>query len=341
MRDILGSLKRIAFGAVLALLPVIAGPAQAANPLEKNFYLSGPRYDGNLPACESMLGRVSSAFRGQGKHVLEFGVADRRLRSGARDRVPAVAVRQYPAPLLHGPRHAERWQAAHRAFLDHRRRRSSPASAMASSFASSGSTATGRSIRPARLRVSKDCCCLTFESPAFAPGFYFVLEVFHWPDTVPVSWGGDVVMRCSMKMFRALVLMLFGCLALVRPAAAQQDRRQNAPGEFDFYVLALSWSPSFCEAAASAATRSRASRRNAADGRSPSSCTGFGRNTSAAFRIIASVPSPRLDRRIMTSMLDLMPAPGLIFNEWDKHGTCSGLGAARLFRSRSARRARR
>src|SRR5260221_13828744 len=31
--------------------------------------------------------------------------------------------------------------------------------------------------------------------------------------------------------------------------AAAQDRRQNAPGEFDFYVLSLSWSPSFCEAA--------------------------------------------------------------------------------------------
>jgi ribonuclease T2 len=33
----------------------------------------------------------------------------------------------------------------------------------------------------------------------------------------------------------------------------------------------------------------------------------------------------------MTSMLDLMPAPGLIFNEWDKHGTCSG-SASGLFR---------
>ncbi|MDB5520494.1 MAG: hypothetical protein JWQ82_91 [Tardiphaga sp.] len=62
MRDILGSLKRIALGALLVLLPVIAGPAQAADPLEKNFYLSGPRYDGILPACESMLGRVSSRF---------------------------------------------------------------------------------------------------------------------------------------------------------------------------------------------------------------------------------------------------------------------------------------
>ena len=24
---------------------------------------------------------------------------------------------------------------------------------------------------------------------------------------------------------------------------------------------------------------------------------------------------------VMSSMLDLMPAPGLIYNEWDKHGT--------------------
>ena len=28
--------------------------------------------------------------------------------------------------------------------------------------------------------------------------------------------------------------------------AQQIDPRQNAPGKFDFYVLALSWSPSYC-----------------------------------------------------------------------------------------------
>ena len=38
------------------------------------------------------------------------------------------------------------------------------------------------------------------------------------------------------------------------------------------------------------------------------------------------VPAPRLDRRIVNNMLDLMPARALIFHEWDAHGTCSGLG---------------
>jgi len=30
-------------------------------------------------------------------------------------------------------------------------------------------------------------------------------------------------------------------------------------------------------------------------------------------------------------MLDVMPAPHLIFNEWDRHGTCSGLSARGYF----------
>jgi hypothetical protein len=50
-----------AFGIAFGLLAF--GPAaQAANFFEMNFYLSGPRYDGNLPPCESALGSVSSKF---------------------------------------------------------------------------------------------------------------------------------------------------------------------------------------------------------------------------------------------------------------------------------------
>ena len=118
-----------------------------------------------------------------------------------------------------------------------------------------------------------------------------------------------------------------------RPAgpASAQDRRQNAPGEFDFYVLSLSWSPSFCE---EAAERGNGGRSQAQCGGRPFSFVvhGLWPQYERGFPEYCQRPSPRLDRNIMTSMLDLMPAPGLIYNEWDKHGTCSGPRRAGLFR---------
>jgi ribonuclease T2 len=43
------------------------------------------------------------------------------------------------------------------------------------------------------------------------------------------------------------------------------------------------------------------------------------------------IPSPRLYRGIVSAMLDVMPAPRLIYNEWDRHGTCSGLSPRAYF----------
>lgn len=122
------------------------------------------------------------------------------------------------------------------------------------------------------------------------------------------------------------------------PAAAQ-DRRQNAPGEFDFYVLSLSWSPSFCE---EAAERGNGGRSQAQCGGRPFSFVvhGLWPQYERGFPEYCQQPSPRLARNIMVSMLDLMPAPGLIYNEWDKHGTCSGLGERGYFEAvRKARAA--
>lgn len=123
------------------------------------------------------------------------------------------------------------------------------------------------------------------------------------------------------------------------PVSAQ-DKRQNAPGEFDFYVLALSWSPSFCEAASERGNSSR-SQQMQCGGRPFSFVVhGLWPQYERGFPNYCERPSPRLDRNIMSSMLDLMPAPGLIFSEWDKHGTCSGLGARGYFEAiRKARAA--
>src|SRR5215831_7274530 len=53
----------------------------------------------------------------------------------------------------------------------------------------------------------------------------------------------------SLRAGRVALLMVMLVL-LLAGAARAQDRRQNEAGQFDFYVLSLSWSPSFCEAAA-------------------------------------------------------------------------------------------
>ncbi|MBA4034428.1 MAG: ribonuclease T [Bradyrhizobium sp.] len=135
-------------------------------------------------------------------------------------------------------------------------------------------------------------------------------------------------------MFRSVKISLFLIsLALVvagSGAASAQDRRQNAPGEFDFYVLALSWSPSFCEAAAERGNSGRSQQIQC--GRPYSFVVhGLWPQYERGFPEYCQRPSPRLDRNIVSSMLDVMPAPGLIFNQWDKHGTCSGLGARAYF----------
>jgi ribonuclease T2 len=49
------------------------------------------------------------------------------------------------------------------------------------------------------------------------------------------------------------------------------------------------------------------------------------------FPEFCQVPAPRLNRGTMSAMLDLMPAPNLIYHEWDRHGTCSGMPAGAYF----------
>jgi hypothetical protein len=44
------------------MLSLTGTPAPAANWLEMNFWLSGPRYDGVLPGCDAALGTIASRF---------------------------------------------------------------------------------------------------------------------------------------------------------------------------------------------------------------------------------------------------------------------------------------
>ncbi len=63
MRDLLSFAKMPVLGAAALLGALAIAPAaQAANFLEMNFWLSGPRYDGQLPSCEAGLTAINSQF---------------------------------------------------------------------------------------------------------------------------------------------------------------------------------------------------------------------------------------------------------------------------------------
>jgi ribonuclease T2 len=93
-----------------------------------------------------------------------------------------------------------------------------------------------------------------------------------------------------------------------------------APGQFDFYLLNLSWSPEFC----------------ATHGDSPECGRNLGfvvhglwpQDTNGDYpQHCSDAPGPANPQ----ADTDIMPTASLVQHEWETHGTCSGLGANDYF----------
>jgi ribonuclease T2 len=127
-----------------------------------------------------------------------------------------------------------------------------------------------------------------------------------------------------MKIARGL----FAALVTVAIATAAVAQNQNEPGKFDFYVLALSWTPSYCEAEGDR----RGGDEQCNRGRPYSFVVhGLWPQYERGFPNSCVTPAPWVASGLIRSMLDLMPARGLIVHEWRTHGTCSGLGPENYF----------
>jgi ribonuclease T2 len=128
----------------------------------------------------------------------------------------------------------------------------------------------------------------------------------------------------------AIAVSFVFVLAVVAFAADAAGAAKNQPGKFDYYVLALSWSPSYC---AGLTERGGARRPDPQCGGRPFAFVvhGLWPQYDKGFPSYCTVPAPRIGHAMMSGMLDLMPSPHLIYHEWDRHGTCSGLSAQSYF----------
>lgn len=118
-------------------------------------------------------------------------------------------------------------------------------------------------------------------------------------------------------------------LALSTSAAVARHHSHaagNAPGHFDYYLLSLSWSPSYCLV--------HPGDRQQCQGR------GFGFVLHGLWPQFNAGGYPQscatnidLDREADALGRTLYPSPSLMEHEWQRHGTCSGLAPADYFRT--------
>jgi ribonuclease T2 len=105
----------------------------------------------------------------------------------------------------------------------------------------------------------------------------------------------------------------------------------NVAGQFDYYALALSWSPTHCSTPEGEDDTLQCSRR---DGRRyafvlhglwPQYERGYPESCRIGQR-------PFVPQSVIDGMLDIMPSKGLIIHQYRKHGTCSGLAPDAYFK---------
>ena len=121
-------------------------------------------------------------------------------------------------------------------------------------------------------------------------------------------------------------MRLWAALALLALMLAPGARAQDRAGEFDFYVLALSWSPTYC-----ASSGGRDEIQCGRDKRFAFVTHGLWPQYERSFPSDCRVTGRSPTRGQVDGMLDIMPSIGLVRHQWRKHGTCSGLDPRAYF----------
>lgn len=113
-----------------------------------------------------------------------------------------------------------------------------------------------------------------------------------------------------------------------RSTESNRKSSNSANAEFDFYVLSLSWSPSFC-----ASSQGRGDRQQCGtDRRRGFVVHGLWPQQNQGYPEFCKSQEPeRVSEQLGRTMFDIMPSMGLIGHQWRKHGSCSGLSQKAYF----------
>ena len=120
---------------------------------------------------------------------------------------------------------------------------------------------------------------------------------------------------------------VFGLLATLMLLASAALADGDKAGRFDYYVLSLGWSPSWCALEGDRRVSDQCDPRHdfgfTLHGLWPQFTVGWPSYCPTAER----PPS----RQMTADMADIMGSGGLAWHQWDKHGRCSGLSARDYF----------
>jgi ribonuclease T2 len=129
-----------------------------------------------------------------------------------------------------------------------------------------------------------------------------------------------------MRRAASIALLAAGLLAGIA-GARQHHQADNTPGNFDYYLLNLSWAPQFCAAHADNVSSSECDPAHhfgfIVHGLWPENNDGSYPRDCGSARPVA--------QSIVEHMLAIMPSRGLIQHESSTHGTCTGLATQEYF----------
>lgn len=135
--------------------------------------------------------------------------------------------------------------------------------------------------------------------------------------------------KLAILSFVVGAFALSGCKPAEEKKPESQTSGQSLPqGDgFDFYVLSLSWSPSYCEAEGESANHQQCSSKRpyafVVHGLWPQFERGYPENCDVGERDV--------DNQTLRGLYDIMPSAGLIRHQWRKHGSCAGLSQGDYF----------